>query len=86
MIKMKKLEMNTLRGIKEYLKTLETETIVSARGNKYEVASVDEKLLNKICTFKSLYITCHVVKEVIIYSVVWFEKKERTEILVKEDK
>lgn len=75
--------MNTLRDIKQYLKILKTETIVSARGNKYEVATISRSLWKKIIRFKSLSIVYTEVGRRIIWSIVWYEGKKRIEILVK---
>lgn len=79
--------MKTLKEIKAYLKSLEKETIESKRGNIYEVVRVDDKLLNKIRTYKSIFTTVHIVNNTTIYPLKWYEGKNRIEIIVarKED-
>lgn len=78
--------MRTLKEIKEYLKNAETEELVSKRGNKYKVVKVSKKTLDRIFYFKSLRKSIHSVNDKYIYSVVWFEKGKRIEVIVMEEK
>lgn len=78
--------MRTLKEIKEYLKNAKTEELVSKRGNKYQVVKVNKKILDRIFEFKSLRKSIHSVNDKYIYSVVWFEKGKRIEVIVMEDK
>lgn len=79
--------MKTLKEIKEYLKSLEKEEITSKRGNKYEVAKVEEKILNKLFEYKSIHKAMHIVNDTIIYPIKWYENGKAIEIIVarKED-
>lgn len=79
--------MKTLKEIKEYLKNLEKEEITSKRGNKYEVAKVGEKILNKLFEYKSINVGIHKVNDTIIYPIKWHENGKTIEIIVtrKED-
>ena len=74
--------MKTLKEIKKYLKEQETETIESKRGNKYEVIRVDEKLIDRVFEFRSLFKSIHCVNNEIIYPIVWFEKGKRNEVII----
>ena len=78
--------MRTLKEIKEYLKNAKTEELVSKRGNKYQVVKVNKKILDRIFEFKSLRKSIHSVNDKYIYSVVWFEKGKRIEVIVMEEK
>ena len=78
--------MRTLKEIKEYLKNADTEELVSKRGNKYQVVKVNKKILDRIFDFKSLRKSIHSVNDKYIYSVVWFEKGKRIEVIVMEEK
>jgi predicted transcriptional regulator len=78
--------MITLKEIKEYLKNAKTEELVSKRGNKYKVVKVNKKILDRIFEFKSLRKSIHSVNDKYIYSVVWFEKGKRIEVIVMEEK
>lgn len=79
--------MKTLKQIKEYLKSLEKEEIISKRGNKYEFVRIEEKTLNKLCEYKSIYKTIHIVNDTIFYPIKWYENGKLIEVIVarKED-
>lgn len=74
--------MKTLKEIKKYLKEQETETIESKRGNKYEIIRVDEKLLDRVFEFRSLFKSIHCANNELIYPIVWFEKGKRNEVII----
>ena len=68
--------MKTLKEIKQYLNNLQTnEVIKSVRGNSYNVKKVDNKTMNKLKKFKSIYINPHKVNNKLIYNVSYVENK-----------
>lgn len=79
--------MKTLKEIKNYLKSLEKEEIISKRGNKYEIVRIEEKILNKLFEYKSIHKAIHIVNDTIIYPIKWHENGKVIEIIVvrKED-
>ena len=79
--------MKTLKEIKNYLKSLEKEEITSKRGDKYEVAKIEEKILNELFEYKSIHKAIHIVNDTIIYPIKWYENGKAIEIIVarKED-
>ena len=74
--------MKTLKEIKEYLKSLEKEEITSKRGNKYEFVRIEEKLMNKLFTYKSIHKAIHVVNGIVLYPIKWYENGKAIEIIV----
>lgn len=74
--------MKTLKEIKRYLKEQETETVESKRGSIYKIIRVDEKLIDRVFEFKSLYKSVQFVNHEFIYPIVWFEKGKRNEVII----
>lgn len=74
--------MKTLKEIKEYLKSLEKEEITSKRGNKYEFVRIEEKILNKLFEYKSIHKAIHIVNDVVMYPIKWYENGKTIEIIV----
>ena len=79
--------MKTLKEIKNYLKSLEKEEIISKRGNKYEFVRIEERLMHKLFAYKSINVGIHIVNDVVMYPIKWYENGKVIEIIVvrKED-
>lgn len=76
--------MKTLKEIKKYLKEQETKTFTSRRGNTYEVAEVDKKIIDKVESFSTLIKSYFKVNNKKITSISWMENGRITNVLVIE--